>query len=327
MPSLTTIKGLEVAALYPVGLVRYMNDLDVIAPSEPDLWRAVGLLAGDGWDIDTATFTQFGGAMRVMVSMRMPNEDRFRLPYGIELANYYTLGNRGGIAPLVQIPQQWTIPAIKNTIMLLHERYEQPYRARDLVDAALLHRSMDEAERVTLTEAVVALGLAIEYSELIKLVDKAGLGQLPALPGGRLTTARSRAARLGLSASFFTSPVMGAGRHLQRRLIMAKPGRAEGAVWERVQRRLHPVSALKAGLVAFGLPVGGPRADVSATVLHRRGEFAWADTPAGRFLLTVGDYVSQSAVDELTEDKPVTEAGAVKEADAVSPKPTSELSQ
>src|ERR1700722_15892928 len=30
---LTTIKGLEVAALYPGALVRYMNDLDFIAPS------------------------------------------------------------------------------------------------------------------------------------------------------------------------------------------------------------------------------------------------------------------------------------------------------
>src|SRR5580658_2752790 len=84
--SLTTIKGLEVAALYPPGLVRYMNDLDFITFSEPDLWRAVSVLVADGWYPDTATFSYLGGTLNVMVSMRMPAEDPFRLAYGVELA-------------------------------------------------------------------------------------------------------------------------------------------------------------------------------------------------------------------------------------------------
>jgi len=300
VPSLTTIKGLEVAALYPAGLVRYMNDLDFITPSESDLWRAVSLLVAEGWEVDTATFSYLGGALRVMVSMRKANEDRFRLPYGIELATYYTLGNQGGIPPILEMPGQWRSPAVKNTIMLLHERYEQPFRARDLLDAALLHRSMDEADRGRLHGAVVALGLAIEYSELVTLVNDAGLGLLPALPGGRLTTARARATRLVRGASFFARPVAGTGRHLQRRLITGAPGRAETAAWDVVQRRLHPATAVRAGLLAFGLPLAGPRTDVTQAVLRQQGEFAWVDTPAGRFLLTIGDYVSETAVEELS---------------------------
>jgi len=119
---LTTIKGLEVAALYPDGLVRYMNDLDFIACSERTMWEAVSFLLEDGWDLDTATFSRIEGALRVMVSLRRPNEDRYQLPYGIELAPYYTLGNQGGIPPVLQLPEQWCTPAIKNTLMLLHER-------------------------------------------------------------------------------------------------------------------------------------------------------------------------------------------------------------
>src|SRR5579875_3212744 len=223
--SLTTVKGLEVAALYPPGLVRYMNDLDFITFSEADLWRAVSVLRADGWSIDTGTFTSLGGSLKVMVSMRMPAEDPFRLAYGVELANYYTLGNQGGIPPIVRMPERWLSPPVKNTIMLLHESYEQPFRARDVVDAALLHRSMPEADRRALHEAVVDLNLVPAYATIIKLVNQAGLGPLPPVPGGALTIARARAARLARGASFFAQPVAGTGRHLQRRLMMARPGR------------------------------------------------------------------------------------------------------
>jgi hypothetical protein len=298
--SLTTIKGLEVAALYPRGLVRYMNDLDFVASSERDLWQAVSFLLEDGWDLDTATFSHIGGALQVMVSLRRPNEDRYQLPYGIEVATYYTLGNQGGIPPVLLLPGQWRSPAIKNTLMLLHERYEQPFRARDVVDAALLHESLRDEEVDALHRGVVTLGLAAEYSELVRLIRAAGLGSPPRLPGGRWTTARVRARRFARGASFFARPLSGTGRHLQRRLMLGEPGRVEGMVWATVQRRVPVVSAVRAGMLAFGLPLDGPRPNVTAAVLCRRGETAWADTPVGRFLLTIGDDVSQSAVEELS---------------------------
>jgi hypothetical protein len=297
---LTTIKGLEVAALYPGTLVRYMNDLDFIAPSEGELWSAVGLLTADGWELDTATFSCMEGAVHVMCSLRRPNPDRYLLPYGIELATYYTLGNQGGIPPVLRLPAPWRSPAVKNTLMLLHERYEQAFRARDVVDAALLHESLRDGELDTLHRAVVRLGLAAEYAELVELIAAAGLGSPPSLPGGRRTLARVRARRLARGAGFFARPVAGTGRHLQRRLMTGQPGRAEGLAWAAVQRRLPVATAVSAGLLAFGLPLDGPPLGVSTTVLCRRGELAWADTPAGRFLLTIGDDVSESAVDELS---------------------------
>ena len=234
----------------------------------------------------------------------MPAEDPFRLAYAVELATYYTLGNLGGIPPILKMPERWLRPAVKNMIMLLHERYEQPFRARDVVDAALLHRSMQEPDRRALHDAVVSLNLVVAYSEIVTLVNKAGLGPLQPLPGGGLTIARARAARLARGASFFAKPAVGTARHLQRRLMMASPSRAEGAIWELVERRLHPANAVRAGLLAFGLPLAGPNPDVTRAVLRQRGDQAWVDTPAGRFLLTIGEFVSDTAVDELSGGEP-----------------------
>jgi hypothetical protein len=300
--SLTTVKGLEVGALYPPGLVRYQADLDFITFHEPDLWRAVGLLTDDGWTVDTGTFSYLGGRLALMISVRKPCDNPFRIAYGVELSTYYTLGNQGGIPPIIKLPDQWLNPPVKNMIMLLHERYEQPFRARDLVDAALLHRSMSEADRRAVHEAIISLNLALAYSELIKLVNAAGLGPMPPLPGGLLMTAWSAAARATRASSFLARPITGTGRHLQRRLMMAKPSRAEGIVWDRVQRRLHPAAAVRAGWLGFGLPVTGPLPDETVAVLRERGEHGWVDTPAGRFLLTVGDYVNEAAVEELSDD-------------------------
>ncbi len=313
LPALTTIKGLEVAALYPEGLVRYQSDLDFIATAEADLWQAVRLLAGTGWEVDTATFSRLGkqtsevrtalhGALQVMVSLRRPHEDRFQLPYGLELATYYTAGNQGGIPPIFRLPDEWLVPAIKNLIMLLHERYEQPFRARDLLDSSLLHAALGSDEIGTLHKAVIALGLGLEYAELVRLVGRTGLAPLTALPAGQWTAARVRAGRLARGASSFARPLAGTGRQLQRRVIQGSTSRAEAAVWEMFQRQLEVTTSVGAGLLAFGLPISGPRSDVTAAVLRRKGKLAWADTPAGRFLLTLGDYVSQSAIDELTQD-------------------------
>ena len=297
---LTTIKGLKVAALYPDGFVRYMNDLDFVAFSEKALWQAVGFLLEDGWELDTATFSCLNGALQTMVSLRRPNESPFQLPYGIELATYYTLGNQGGIPPVLRLPAPWRSPAIKNTLMLLHERYEQPFRARDVLDAALLHQSLRDGELDLLHRAVVRLSLAAEYAELVRLIRASGLGQPPQLPGGSWTVTRVRARRLARGASCLTLPLAGIGRHLQRRLMTRDPGRAERGLWSAVEQRLAVPTAVSSGLLCFGLPLDGPRPAVTRAVLYRRGTMAWADTPCGRFLLTIGDDVSQSAVDELS---------------------------
>jgi hypothetical protein len=301
---LTPVKGLEIAGLYPAGLARHMNDLDYVAEAEAVLWQACGLLTGDGWELDTATFCQFGGGAQVMVSLRRPHQDPFALPYGIELSTYYSIGNYGAIRPLTRLPGQWAVPAVKNILMLLYERYEQPFRARDLVDAVLLHGALAGAGLAVLHRAVITLCLGVEYGELIDLTARAGLGPLPPWPGRRRAAALIRARRAARGAGFYLRPLAGAGRTLQRRLITGQAGRLETAAWDALQRHLPVPAALSGGLLAFGLPIDGPPPPVTGTVLHRRGDLAWADTPIARFLLTIGDYVTQDHVDQLTTRPP-----------------------
>ena len=68
-----------------------------------------------------------------------------------------------------------------------------------------------------------------------------------------------------------------------------------------LQRYLTVPQALSGGLLAFGLPMEGPRPHVSSTVLYRHGDIAWAETPIARVLLTIGDFVTQEQFDELSK--------------------------
>jgi hypothetical protein len=305
VPGLTAIKGLEVADLYPDGLVRAMNDLDYVASAERDLWQAVTILVADEWEIDTATFGHVDGALQVMVSLKRRNADPYQLPYGVELATYYTLGNLAGVPPVLKLPAPWRLPAIKNMLMLMNERFEQPYRARDLVDAHLLLSSAASADVAALHEAVGRLRLRSEYAELVRLVDRAGLGPLPAPPGGELAAGLTRASRIARDVGFLRRPLAGTARHLQRRRIFGTPGGPERLAWAATQLLLPTASGMRAGLVGFGLPLEGPAPEVDAAVLRTRGKLVWADTPVARFLLTVGDDVSKSAVDQLSGPDPV----------------------
>lgn len=300
IPGLTSVKGLEILDLYPAGWARRQNDLDLIAPSESDLWLACDLLVADGWEIDTATFSYFAGAVQVVTSIRRPSDDPYDIRYGIELATYYALGNFGAISPLAQMPESWRVPAIKNIIMLLYERYEQPFRARDLIDVVFLHEALRDDELADLHRAVASLSLGVEYNELIALVEKVGLNPLPSWPARRLATSATRARRLARGASYFLRPVAATGRNMQRRMITGEIGRAESRAWDVVQRHLPVPAAMSGGLLAFGLPLDGPRPAVTSTVLYRRGDLAWADTPLARFLLTIGDFVAEEQFDEIS---------------------------
>jgi hypothetical protein len=300
VPQLIPIKGLEVADLYPEGIVRAMNDLDLVAADERDLWSAAAWLTADGWTIDTATFFRYRGALQVMVSLRRPHPDPYQLPYGVEIATYFALGDLAGIGPVVTLPADWRQPPVKNLLMLLCERFEQPYRARDLVDAALLCSAMTADHRRTARHAVARLGLNREYAELAGLVGRGRLPPLPALRPRPWSQPVHRARRLARGTASLARPVIGTARNLQRRDLAGTSGRVSRRLSELIWPRIPVPAAIAGGLLAFGLPLAGPAPPVSAATLCSRGTLAWVDTPVARFLLTIGGSVAASAVDELT---------------------------
>jgi hypothetical protein len=301
VPGLVPLKGLEVVDHYPADSTRYMNDLDYAAGDEPRLWRLVDELVGDGWDLHTATFSIFDGRLHMLVCLRRPHEDPYCLPYGVEITSYVTMGNLAGVAPVVELPRQWRDPTVKNLLMLLFERFEQPYRARDLVDAALLLEALDSYS--ALWHEIDRIGLWPEYTELIGLLARAELfaGPRHARPRA-LSVAGSRVRRAGRRLAGLRRPADAAVRHLQQRLVFDHLSRPERLLWAAAERRLSADRALRAGLLCFGLPVPGMRPDVAGATVRQRDGLTFVDTPAGRFLLTAGDDVDQDAVDLLAAD-------------------------
>lgn len=303
VPGIVPVKGLEVAAHYPAGLTRYMNDLDYVA-GEPALWRLVHELTADGWDLDTATFVNIDGRLRVLASLRQPHPDPFTLPYGVEVANFVALGDLAGVPPLVELPPRWRDPAVKNLLMLLFERFEQPYRARDLVDAALLLAAVEDVEALHLE--IARLRLWPEYAELAALLERAELATVvpaPAAPrAGTAAVAGSRVRRTGRRLAGLRHPAASTARHLQRRLVLGGHSRPERLLWAATERRLDAGRALRAGLLCFGLQVPGVRPEVEVATVRERDGLTFADTPAGRFLLTAGEDVEEEALEKLATD-------------------------
>jgi hypothetical protein len=310
-PGAIPMKGLDVADRYPPGLLRYMNDLDYWVADEAELWHAAATMSSWGWEIWQATFGQDGDRLRVLVSLRHPHEDPYTQPYGVELTNYLSLGDLGGVAPLLDLPVGWRRPVLQNLVMLLLERFEQPYRARDLVDAAVLLDGLDAATLRTLWSALDRLRLWPEYAELAGRMAGTPLPPAPRPRWLPAATAAARARRGAGAAGTFRRPADGALRHLQRRLLYRGLRRPERWAWSAVQGRLPAARALRAGMPLFGLPVEGGRATGDRAALGRHGKAVWADTPVGRFLLAPGDVLTEDLLDELPADEPAVVGPAV----------------
>jgi hypothetical protein len=302
VPDAVPLKGLQVAALYPPDIVRYMNDLDYVVPDQTVLWQLAGLMVELDWPVESATFMTYQGELHIMVSFRRPNTDRYALPFGVEIATHVTLGNLSGVPPVIGLPPAWRVPEVKNLVMLLFERFEQRYRARDIVDGAIQLNALGPDRFPLLAKEIQRLGLWPEYAELRDLLGKAETGDLPPAPpagGVRL----SRARRVARAVMPFAHPVSAAARELQRRMVYGKFGRLDRRAWSMTKEKLNPTWALGAGLLCFGLPVdGGPTGGHTASV-HHRDAVCWVETPIGRFLLTPGTEIDEDALDVL----PVTE--------------------
>jgi len=303
-PSIVALKGLEVADRYPPGWIRYMNDLDYTIPEEPVLWRVVDALTRAGWEVDTGTFSLVDGWLQIMVSLRQQHEDPYSLPYGVEVLNYVAAGDLAGVPALTTLPVESRVSTVKNLLMLLFERFEQRYRARDIVDAAVLLDASSADHRAALHRTVHRLGLWPEYTELGRLLTAAELGPRLSLPpqNAVLATRINRSAR---HLARLRHPLEAAVVHLQRRMIFGLMRPPERWMWATAQARLSASRALRTGLQCFGLPIDDGQPGLHTARIRERGDIAWVDTPVCRFLLTAGDEVEQSTLDLLATQEPV----------------------
>lgn len=283
-PSLYQIKGTHLQELYPPGVVRDSNDLDLVVPDPADLRAAVGLLGSAGFEpllcgVDLVPAGSYAYHLGLRCT-RHAGPDHPTPDY-VELANYSLVGNHLVPPSFVDL-RAMPSPAFGNVLTTLRERFEQPYRVRDLLDAALSLERLAPEQAVRLGRAAVRLRTAPELVGVLRALRRAGLtppaDRLPAV--SRAEVAAETGRRLRRRA-----------RHLARPQVMVSRWRGETRPeWTaRVLRAVagsglfspEPVEHLVGcGLRATGLLVD-PDAAAELSVAGNR-----VVTPAGTFAVS-----------------------------------------
>ncbi len=309
-PDACVVKGSSIAVHYPPGLLRAAGDMDVVCPAA-QLWAAARELVNTGWQVSAFSVFPAGapGGEEVVIELSQPSDTEIEEPYAVELRTVEVATSI--LRPATRLAEP--LPPVAGSVLaLVAERWERPFRTRDVYDLAVLCGHLDPAERVRLSAALTATGLWPEMRELASLLRRSGLRTAPDLPGGRepawraraarARAARARAARLARSAVRWSHPVRVLGY-----LSMTTTDTDRGALADRLSRVVHErIGAwrlLRLGLPLFAVPLPAAPADGSpaapdrpgpaastpdAVRLVRLGTHLVALTPVGQFLMTAG---------------------------------------
>ncbi|HEY3734635.1 MAG TPA: hypothetical protein VGL63_12035 [Streptosporangiaceae bacterium] len=307
-PDAYLVKGSAIAAHYPAGLLRAAGDLDVVCPAA-QLWPAARRLIEAGWEFGAFTIvpgrtsppavsrTRRGGTgdaagWHILVELSQPSDTSIDEPYVIELR---TADVATSIArPAWRLPAGASFPVAANILALAAERWERPFRSRDIYDLAVLSDRLDAAEAASLRDGLTATGLWPELRELAGLLRRSGLRPAPSLPDDRAAVRRARAARALRSAVRWSHPVRALGYLSLATVDRDRGARADRLAWL-VGERIGTRRLLRLGLPLFAVPLpagpapaGSPRAAPDELSLVQRGGHLVAVTPVGRFLMVAG---------------------------------------
>jgi hypothetical protein len=315
-PDACVVKGSSIGAHYPPGLLRAAGDMDVICPAA-QLWHAAQELIKLGWQV--SAFTIFParasasrahapgrepgpgpagnpGGLEIIIELSQPSDTEIEEPYAVELRTVEVATSI--LRPAMRLAEP--LPPVAGSVLaLVAERWERPFRTRDVYDLAVLCDHLDPAERARLRTALTTTGLWPEMRELSGLLRRSGLRQAPDLPDSRKSAWRARATRLAGSAVRWSHPVRVLGY-----LSMTTTDTDRGALADRLARVVHErIGAwrlLRLGLPLFAVPLpaapaggspagGSPAAGPPDAVrLVRLGTHLVALTPVGQFLMTAG---------------------------------------
>lgn len=294
-PHAQVVKGWTIGEHYPPGLLRASGDLDVVCPPG-ELWRAAATLIDQGWETEALTLFPAGPGSAADVSTwchvlmevaRPSDSSRIEDPYGVELRT-------ADVATSLRVPARrldgTPLPiAAANVLALAAERWERPFRTRDVYDLGILTGQLDQAALDALNDALTATMLWPEMRELAGLLRRSGIGLGPSQPGSSRAAWRTHAARLRRSAALWAHPLRAAG------LLVTSTGDTDrGARADRmahaVERRIGAWRLLRLGLPLFAVPLpAAPDAELpDGLVLERRDPHLIARTPIGSFLMVAG---------------------------------------
>jgi hypothetical protein len=279
-PDAFVVKGSSIAARYPQGLLRAAGDMDVICPAA-QLWLAARALIENGWEV--GAFTIFpdrrgaagsgrgrgdpagsgrvrGGAagsghdpvgLEIVVELNQPSDTAIEEPYGVELRTIDVGTSVLRPACRLSVPLS---PVAANVLALVAERWERPFRSRDVYDLAVLHDYLDQAERASLSAGLTATGMWREMRELSRLLRRSGLRPALDLPGRRWLAMRAGTARSVRSAIRWSHPVRVLG-YLAMSTVDSDRGARADRLARVVQERIGPWRLLRLGLPLFAVPL------------------------------------------------------------------------
>jgi hypothetical protein len=293
-PHAQVVKGWTIGDHYPAGTLRSAGDLDVVCPLA-ELWRAARALQDEGWEVEAFTLfpaqpgsdLDVSGWCHVLMELMRPADSGYiDEAYGVELRT-------ADVATSIRVPA-WRpdggpLPeTTANVLALAAERWERPFRTRDIYDLAILAGLMDQAALEALSRALAQTMLWPAYRELSRLLSDSGLGQPPALPGSSRAAWRARAARLRQATVLWAHPLRAIGLFATS-TVDADRGALPDRLAQGVQRRIGSWRLLRLGLPLFAVPLAEPAAEpASGLTLEHRGRLLLARTPVGSFLLVAG---------------------------------------
>ncbi|MFJ4915800.1 nucleotidyltransferase family protein [Streptomyces sp. NPDC088726] len=279
-PDAFPLKGATIAALYPPGVLRSAGDLDVVCPRHAELWACARHLLSCGWELVAFTVKPAhpGDAVspHLGAEFRKPAPDTSQDPYAVGLFTAEIVTDVHGPARQLARPpgSAWTTSAVA----LVAERWERPFRSRDLLDLVLLLQAMDEEAVRQFGADLDRVGLWPEWRQAMRGVARLGWRPTVALPHTRAAAVRVRLARSVRTAMRWSNPVRAAAFAAQSG-IEGRGGRPAALASDLVHRRPGARRLLASGVSLFGVPLGG--GDTAGDTGSNPPAGARPDDPAG----------------------------------------------
>ncbi|WRZ88141.1 nucleotidyltransferase family protein [Streptomyces sp. NBC_01007] len=286
-PGVSLLKGMTIAGLYPPGVLRAAGDLDVVCPGHADLWNCARHLAANGWDLAAFTVsparTGDSVPLHLGAEFRSPAPEPSPDPYAVGLFTAEIVTEVR--APAWQLTRPSRSPLAACAVALVAERWERPFRTRDLLDLALLLQHLDGTGVQQLRADLARTGLWPEWREALRAMARLGWRPAVTLPHTRTAAVRARLLRAARATARWSSPVRAPALVAQSG-IEGEAGRLADLASDLAHRGIGARRLLDAGLPLFGVPLEDEPTD--RLRLDDVGRHLVARTPLGSFLLVTG---------------------------------------
>lgn len=302
---LRVVKGYEVADLYPQGWVRGGKDLDVQAVDQSTVWTASRWLMDRGWSCASVFLQEIEGVDTVIIVLKSePLDAMFMRPETIEVGSVAFVGNFYGLAPRLASSFGDRLKGnLLHIVGILEQRLERLLVARDVVDAIVLLREIDESELRTLWEVIDSLDFWKEWNQLayvldyLELVPNDVLSPANRKPQQRASTLRRRR-RAATQALKPTTLARGFLHEVSARHFDGQLARRTASELPKV---VSAVSMYRAGLPLVGVPVSLEPGAEAVTTEVVNGRLV-VRCPLGIYMAIAGSYFEPEWVTEIQKE-------------------------